>query len=129
MTGGIIMRVFSIRDESLDSEKDLGFLLYYEREREFNIELPEDADIWETPLLLSSFVKKGQLTVPDVWARIWVEQRIVPRDRQNLGAILRENGLSDYDVFALLDLSDGRCAQDCRCSPSVQCTWGTDDPA
>lgn len=46
------------------------------------------------------------------FSRLWVQQRIVPPDRQNLGRILRENGLREYDEFALLMLANGRCAQD-----------------
>lgn len=44
--------------------------------------------------------------------KIWVQQRIVPPDRQNLGQILKDNDLEEYDEFELLMLADGRCAQD-----------------
>lgn len=40
------------------------------------------------------------------------QQRIVPADRQNLGMILRDNGLKKYQAFRLLMLGEGRCAQD-----------------
>lgn len=45
-------------------------------------------------------------------SRLWVELRIIPPDRQNLGMILRDNGLDEYDPFRLLILAGGRCAQD-----------------
>ena len=48
------MRTFAIRDELDDSKKDLAYLLYYENDKKFYIELPEEADPWETPLLLAS---------------------------------------------------------------------------
>ena len=89
------MKIFAIRDESCDVKKDLAYLLYYEREKQFYIELPEDADPWETPLLLDNFVKRGETSVNSYWSRIWVEQRIVPTDRQNLGEILHDNGLTE----------------------------------
>ena len=54
------MKIFAIRDESAVNQIDLAYLLYYEVEKHFYIELPENADPWETPLLLSSFVKKGE---------------------------------------------------------------------
>ena len=41
-----------------------------------------------------------------------MQQRIIPSDRQNLGQILKANGLDEYDEFKLLMLSNGRCAQD-----------------
>ena len=106
------MRIFAIRDESLSPDTVLGYLIYYERSRAFYIELPENADPWETPLLLSSFVKRGEYSVDSWWSRLWVQQRIVPQDRQNIGQVLKENGLSAYDEFQLLILTMGRCAQD-----------------
>ena len=106
------MKIFAIRDASDASKKDLAYLLYYETDRRFYIELPENADPWETPLLLASFVQKGERTVNSYWSRLWVQQRIVPADRQNIAQILRDNGLKAYDEYALLMLSSGRCEQD-----------------
>ena len=104
------MRIFAIKNE--EDKKTLAYLLYYEKEKAFYIELPENADPWETPLILSSFAKKNITTVNSYWSRMWVQQRIVPSDRQNLGQVLKENKLSEYDEFELLMLSHGRCAQD-----------------
>ncbi|MBQ8062943.1 MAG: helix-turn-helix domain-containing protein [Clostridia bacterium] len=106
------MRVFAIRDGEAEVLKDLAYLIYYEKAKKFYIELPEDADEWETPLLLSSFAKRGERTVNSYWSELWVRQRIVPTDRQNLGQYLRDNGLELYDEFSLLMLANGRCAQD-----------------
>ena len=106
------MRIFAIRDEELSPQKTLGHLLYYEKTKSFYIELPDDADPWETPLLLSSFLKRKELTVNAYWSKMWVQQRIVPPDRQNLGQVLKANGLDEYDEFDLLMLAKGRCAQD-----------------
>lgn len=106
------MKIFAVRDEEASVQKDLAYLIYYEQEKRFYIELPTDADEWETPLLLSSFVKLGEKTVNAYWSKIWVQQRIVPTDRQNLGQVLKENGLAEYDEFSLLMLAEGRCAQD-----------------
>ncbi|MCQ2508052.1 MAG: DUF2442 domain-containing protein [Dorea sp.] len=106
------MKIFAIRDEEDQSSKDLAYLIHYELEKKFYIELPEGADPWETPLILSSFAKKGIWTVNSYWSKLWVQQRIIPTDRQNLGMILKENGLDEYDEFKLLMLAEGRCAQD-----------------
>jgi len=106
------MKIFAIRDETDKAGKDLAYLLYYETEKRFYIELPEDADPWETPFLLSAFAQKGEHTINSYWSRVWVQQRIVPTDRQNIGQVLRDNGLKSYDEYDLLMLSAGRCAQD-----------------
>jgi len=106
------MKIFAVRDESDPTRRDVAYLLYYEQAKRFYIELPENADPWSTPLLLSSFLKKGERTVNAYWSKLWVQQRIVPPDRQNLGQILKANHLASYDEFDLLMLADGRCAQD-----------------
>ena len=106
------MKIFAIRDESADIQKNLAYLLYYELEKRFYIELPDNAAPWETPLLLDSFAKRGERTVNSYWSKIWVQQRIIPTNRQNLGQILRDNGIKEYDEFELLMLAMGRCAQD-----------------
>lgn len=106
------MKIFAIRDESADVQKDLAYLLYYELEKKFYIELPHNADPWETPLLLDSFVKQNETTINSYWSKIWVQQRIIPTDRQNIGEILRDNQLEEYDEYELLTLAMGRCAQD-----------------
>lgn len=105
------MRIFAIRDDEL-AGKDLGYLLYYDAPKTFYIELPDRADEWETPLILSSFVSRGEHSVNAYWSRTWVRQRIVPPDRQNLGQILKDNGMETYDELQLLLQGRGRCAQD-----------------
>jgi hypothetical protein len=106
------MEIFSIQNEFDKQEKNLAYLVYYEIEKLFYIELPDGADVWETPLLLSSFVKRDIKTVDSYWSRQWVQQRIVPAERQNIGQILKDNGLDEYDEYKLLMLSMGRCEQD-----------------
>ena len=106
------MKTFAIRDANDELEKDLAYLLYYEKEKVFYIELPDNADPWETPLILSTFAKRNETTINAYWSKLWVQQRIVPSDRQNLGQILKENGLEEYDEFKLLMLANGRCEQD-----------------
>ena len=106
------MKIFAIRDETDQTGRDLAYLLYYESAKQFYIELPEGADPWQTPMLLSSFVQKGEISVNSYWSRLWVQQRIVPPDRQNIAQMLRDNGLKEYDEYGLLMLSMGRCAQD-----------------
>ena len=106
------MKIFAIRDSLDSAPKDLAYLLYYEIEKLFYIELPDQADPWETPLLLSTFAKRGECSINSYWSKVWVQQRIIPTDRQNISTILRDNGLKEYDEYTLLMLSMGRCAQD-----------------
>ena len=106
------MKIYAIRDEFAEKQKDLAYLFYYELEKRFYIELPEGADPWELPLLLDSFARQNEATVNSYWSKVWVQQRIIPIDRQNIGQILRDNQLEEYDEHEMLTLAMGRCAQD-----------------
>jgi len=106
------MKIFAIRDASLAKDRDLAWLLYYPAADEFHIEICDGVDEWDAPLLISSFVRRGKKSLDLDSSRLWAELRIIPPDRQNLGMILRDNGLDTYDPFRLLVLAGGRCAQD-----------------
>ena len=106
------MRIFAIKDETLSEEMILSYLVYYENHKTFYIELPDGADRWETPLILSSFAERGEYSIDSYWSRRFVQNRIIPQDRQNISQILHDNGLKEYDEFSLLMLSMGRCEQD-----------------
>ena len=114
------MKIFAIRNEN-DLNKDLAYLFYYEKAKTFYIEIPSDIDAWDLPIILSSFARTKEFTVDSNWSKIWVQQRIIPSDRQNLGHILRDNKLKEYDEYKLLRLTKGRCEQDdCFISPILE---------
>lgn len=106
------MQTYKLIDNAWDNGRLLGYLFYYERSRRFFTELLSDLDEWSSPFMFSGFVAKGIYSIDSFWTDKFVEQRIIPPDRQNLGAILKENGLKEYDEFKLLKLSEGYCAQD-----------------
>lgn len=103
------MKISVIKDEYNNS---LGYLLYCEYDSSFIVELPENADEWKTPLLLSSYVKRKRFTVYPEDALMWVKERIVPSSRQNIASILKDSNLKEYDEYKLLMMNDGRCSQD-----------------
>ena len=105
------MKVLKIYDES-NAKLPLGYLIYYEKSDSYSLEIRDDLKVEDFPIFLASFAKRKHFTIGPEWSRRWVEQRIVPSDRQNLGAILKENGLKEYDTFKLLNAGCGRCAQD-----------------
>lgn len=106
------MKVFAVKDEIMPEEMILGYLIYYENSKSFYLELADGIDPWDAPPVLSAFVERGECSIDRRWSLRWVQQRVVPRDRQNIGQILRENNLKEYDEFSLLTLSMGRCEQD-----------------
>ena len=110
--GGKRLHIYALRDETNEDAGILAFLECYERPRSFFFELPPHADPWSLPFILHEFAQRGQHTVSADWSLRWVQSRLVPPERQNLGEVLRVNGLSEYDELRLLELTEGRCAQD-----------------
>ena len=110
MRGINSMKIFEIIDE--ENSLSIGVLLYYEREKTFIIELREGLDEWNAPLLLTSYVNKGILTIPRDISKLWVKERIIPSGRQNIQSILKTHHLKEYDEMKFLELSKGRCSQD-----------------
>lgn len=108
------MKSYAIYDEELDRETPIGYLFYYEKAEKFIIELCKDLDEWSSPLLFQGLVKKGIYTIHHVFSLMWVKERIIPNNRQNIGSILKNHKLRDYNEMTFLRLSKGRCAQD-RC--------------
>lgn len=106
------MRVFALRDSENKRLKNLAYLFYYKKSKQFFFELSQNVDSWKLPLLLSSFAARKTYTVAPYWSRLWVQQRIVPPDRQNIGHVLKEYNLKEYDEFKLLMIDSGACAQD-----------------
>lgn len=66
----------------------------------------------DVPLMFSPFVERGQREIPAEWVRAWVDERIAPPSRQNIGEVLRAHGLEEYDPLELLLSGEGRSSQD-----------------
>lgn len=106
------LRLFALKDSSDPEGSLLAVLCYYEAYDECYIDMPPYTDPWTVPFVLSSFASRGIWSVSPEWSKRWVESRLVPRSRQNLGEVLRVNGLDDYDALRLLELTEGRNSQD-----------------
>ena len=106
------MKSYAIYDDGLDRIHPIGYLFYYEKSESFIIELSEDLDEWDAPLLFQKLVSEKNYTVPRDISLMWVKERVIPCGRQNIGSILKNHKLKDYSEMALLNLSKGRCSQD-----------------
>lgn len=92
--------------------KIVGILNYDEKEKKYTIEIPENVTPKEAPFMISLFLKKGIRTMNSDWSMRWVQSRIIPSSRQNIGEILRVNGMRSYDEHKLLLKNEGRSCQD-----------------
>ena len=105
------MRRCAVKNAFYD-DKVVAYLLYDEKDRTYRIEVPEDVRSVEAPLIIADLVDKGQRQIGKEWSLRWVKQRVIPLERQNIGQILRENGMDRYDEFLLLMKNHGRSCQD-----------------
>lgn len=103
------MKKFIIRDRY---RRNLGVLYYNEKKREFAIEINRNIDKIKLPISLAMHANKEEYSLGPDQAMQWVRQRIVPPNRQNIGAILKEGGMAYYDEYLLISRNHGRCAQD-----------------
>ena len=90
-------------------------MLNWENDNEevtLSIDIDERADTNDVPMLFVPFVRENKRHIGNKWAKRWIEERIVPSSRQNLGEVLRANNLKFYDEVALFIAADGKCEQD-----------------
>ena len=106
------MKRYAIKNDFIGKDRILSILNYDEKTKQFSIEIPEGVSVKEVPYIMSAFLKKGSRKVDCDWSMKWVQARIVPHTRQNIGQILRANGMKRYDEHALLVKNQGRCCQD-----------------
>ena len=106
------MKNYAIYDKDLDRELAIGYLLYYDKADSFIIELCEDLDEWDAPLLFQKFIREKQYTISREVSLMWVRERIIPSGRQNIGSILKNHKLNSYSEIVFLALAKGRCSQD-----------------
>ena len=106
------MKVFAIHDDEIDIKNSIGYLFHYERSNSFVIELVNTLDEWNAPLLFSTLVKRGVYTIPKDIAMLWVQERVIPSGRQNIGLILKNSKMAKYSEGKLLALSQGKSSQD-----------------
>ena len=104
------MKIYRIIDQ--ETGLSPGTLLHAEKDKDFIIELAENLDEWDAPLLFSGFVKKGIYTIPRDISLAWVKERIIPSGRQNISDILAHRNMKEYDEMRLLEASEGKCSQD-----------------
>lgn len=95
-----------------NQNKIVAILNYDEKKKEYTIDIPENVTEWESPFMLSLFLKKGIRHMDSDWSMKWVQSRIIPSSRQNIGEILRVNGMYSYDEHILLLKNEGRSCQD-----------------
>ena len=95
------MYKFAIKNK-VYNDKTVGYLYYDETAKNYRIEIPDDVKSAEAPLILSDFIRKGKRELDHKWSLRWVQGRVTPPERQNIGQVLKNNGMEFYSEFPLL---------------------------
>ena len=109
------MRHFEIIDGAKRNALPCAVLNWEDKitdEVSLSIDINEEATAEDVPMLFVPFVREHKLRIGDKWTKRWIEERIVPPSRQNLGEVLKANGLEFYDAMALFIAGEGKCEQD-----------------
>lgn len=106
------MKSYAIYDKREEQYGIIGYLFYYKKSESFIIELCEELDEWSAPLLFQKFVHDHVYTIPRQISLLWVKERVIPSGRQNIGMILKNHKMTEYNEMSFLKLSGGRCSQD-----------------
>ena len=86
-----------------ETNRTVAILNYDEKSKTYTIDIP---------FMMALFIKKGIRRMDSEWSMKWVRSRIIPSSRQNIGEILRVNGMRSYDEHKLLIKNEGRSCQD-----------------
>jgi len=92
--------------------KTVAVLNYDEENKRYTIDVPENVTEKEAPFMIALFLQKGIRHVDSKWSLRWVQSRVIPSSRQNIGEILRVNRMRSYDEHELLVKNEGRSCQD-----------------
>ena len=85
------------------------------------IEYDYDTNLWKTviegepilpPILHICFFEKNENPIGDEHTRMFISERIPPKDRQDMVSIMKKAGMFCYDEAKLIDLYHGKSSQD-----------------
>ena len=107
-----MLRKFELIDDNIEPQKEHAILTYDEENDIYSIYVPKTVKSEDLPAIPALLVMKGIREIEDKWARRFVQERVVPPNRQNIGEIMRQVGMTYYSEFPLLLYTSGRCCMD-----------------
>lgn len=89
-----------------------GILTYDTEKDSYEVDTSRDYPIEDMPAFLATAAYQGMYHLDNHYALMFVRERVIPPDRQNIGEILRIIGAPYYTEFVILDYLKGRCVRD-----------------
>ena len=109
------MREYTIKSTRNGKDYIWGTLYYSDKTSKFRIKFRCPSDEMrkdKPPAMIYRFMTNGRMELDSELSSLWVSDRIIPKNRQNIADILRENNLSTYREIDMLELCMGRCTLD-----------------
>lgn len=106
------MRVFAIYNPLKRKRRAAAWVLFESGDNAYRIEIADWAQPKDLPLELALYAQDKTRLIGGTPARSWVEERVPPADRENIGQILDAAGIDEYYVPSLLGKTKGRCWRD-----------------
>ena len=106
------MRTFELLDSTRRAAVPCATIMCDQVRGTFSARVADWAGPADVPLAFVPFVERGVRDIPPRWVESWVEERIAPPSRQNIGDVLRAHHLQEYDACELLASNQGKSSQD-----------------
>lgn len=106
------MRRFELIDGEGREARPSAIISYDEATGAYGARVEDWAEPGDVPAIFAAFVARGEKDIPSEWVQAWVDERVAPPSRQNIGEVLRSHGLMEYDSAVLLASGAGRSSQD-----------------
>lgn len=106
------MREYVIKGRK--GKKVWGKLYYSDKTNTFKVKFRDNINIKKEnpPAYVRCFLESGRVELDRNMSYMWVNDRIIPKERQNIDSILKEAGLKAYREIDMLELCKGRCTFD-----------------
>ena len=97
--------------EILNSRDELQGVLIAKGKNEFEIMLDkQNTDALD--IAFRQWKDKGFTVVPENLSKSWVEERVIPPNRQGIEEVLIDFGIEQYNLLDMLLATNGRCQLD-----------------
>jgi len=97
--------------EILNRRDELQGVLVAKGKNEFEILLDkQNTDVLD--IAFRQWKNRGFTVVPENLSKSWVEERVIPPNRQGIEEVLVDFGLTEYNLLDMLLATNGRCQLD-----------------
>ena len=87
------MRRFELIDGEGRELRPSAIISYDEATGAYGARVEDWAEPGDVPAIFAAFVARGERDIPSKWVQTWVDERIAPPGRQNIGEVLRSHAI------------------------------------